>query len=171
MLLYFDLFFEKISKKYFGFFPRIYSPRKFFPHDCLLVGHRFLERFLALCLRGFIVLRSYVLLRKFLWPMILLRLSSLSTCFCVPPHVLRLIPPGFPVVIYDGHLTVFLRLLSLVSAEIHLHGRVFFPAFFLLCIDWKYTKEVMLFRISFCISHAGCLLNKPRVFSTALSSF
>ena len=73
MLLFFDLFFEKFSKKYIGFF-REFSPREFFPYGRLFVGGQSLERLLALCLWGFIVF---------------------STCLGVPPRVLRLIPRTF----------------------------------------------------------------------------
>ena len=114
MLSYFDSFFEKFSKKYFRFFPGIYSLWKSFSYDCILFVVVFWSVFSALtpgihrlALVCIFAQRSSVRSCPLAFapgpvvyvvaghppgwraarPMILLRFSTFSSCFCVPPHV------------------------------------------------------------------------------------
>ena len=76
--------FRKIFEKIFWIFSgNLFSSEILSLRDygCLFVGHRFLERFLALCLWRFIVLRSCVFLRKDLRSVPALWLSPLGRSF------------------------------------------------------------------------------------------
>ena len=90
-------FFEKIFGKIFWIFPG----NLFFSETLSLrlpfCWPSFLGAIFSALSPGFIVLRKWIL-----------RFSSFSTYFCVPPHVFwRLVPPVLPVVFYDEHLTMF----------------------------------------------------------------
>ena len=142
MLLFFDLFFEKFSKKYIGFFPGIYSLRKSFSYDCIL----FWSDFSALTPGIHRLARVYICVSLF-GPFLPIGFRPWAGRLCgcwSPPGVAGCqadnspvfvhfdvflcaascfcgVSPLSPVAFYDGHLTMFLRLLSLVFAEIHHH--------------------------------------------------
>ena len=78
---------------------------------------------------------------------------------------LRHVSPVSPVAFYDGHLTMFLHLLSLVFAKIQFIIDECFCRRFS-CVHRMEIKKVI--RISFCIYRAGCPWISY-VFSTAQS--
>ena len=116
MLLFFDLFFEKFSKKYIGFFPGIYSLRKSFSYDCILFWsdfsaltpgiHRLSRVYICVSLFGcscpsafapgpvVYVVAGHPPGWRAARP-IILRFSSISTRFCVPPRVFAACVSGF----------------------------------------------------------------------------
>ena len=151
MLSYFDSFFEKFSKKYFRFFPGIYSLWKSFSYDCILFVVVFWSGFSALTLGIHRLARVCTFAQASSARSCPLAFAPGQAVYVVAGHppgwraarpmisspvfvffdvlffaascLLRLIPPVLPAVLFD----VCFFIVSLSSPVLrHLYGRVFF---------------------------------------------